>query len=144
MGTNFVLTPESITQFLGVPLGGKSNEYEAHYIEPFPDHRPTHLPLEERLFHLLTTWFFRSSSGKATSMPVIDYWWLRQYRDRSRPDIANIIFLNLVKVIYNPTFFSLPFGCVLSHFFRKLNIDTSLDHHVKNKSLIDIKSCHKA
>ncbi|KAL4355252.1 hypothetical protein GQ457_06G017760 [Hibiscus cannabinus] len=111
----------------GVYLGGPHNEGDPHNILAFRDGNPTHLDIEERLFLLITTWFFRPSGGRATRMRKCDYWWLRCYRDRTRPNIAQIIFTTLVKIIHHPPPFSLPYGCVLSHIFRILGIDTSLD-----------------
>ncbi|KAL4303765.1 hypothetical protein GQ457_10G008330 [Hibiscus cannabinus] len=144
MGTKFEITPTIIAKHLRVDLHGEHREQDPHNIPPFRDDRPTHLDIEERLFLLITTWFFRASGGRATKMRVTDYWWLRCYRDRTCPDIATIIFKHTVDFIKNPSPFSLPYGCVLSHLFRRLGVDTTLDPPVKNKSKIDIKTCHKA
>ncbi|KAL4290974.1 hypothetical protein GQ457_14G014070 [Hibiscus cannabinus] len=143
MGREFEITPDSIADHLGVSLSVPHGEEEPHNIPTFRNGRPTHLDIEERLFLLITTCFFRPSGGRATRMHECDYWWLRCYRDRTRPNITQIIFLTLVKIVNNPPSFSLPYGCVLSHIFRIIGIDTSLDRAMKNKSKIDIKTCHK-
>ncbi|KAL4388708.1 hypothetical protein GQ457_09G010100 [Hibiscus cannabinus] len=141
MREHIELTPERIAILLGVSFSGVSDESESVPLK-FPHDSPTHLPINDRILHLFVTWFFSPSGRRTTRMLRIDYWWLYQFSTGNRPNIALIIFKSLVKIIKSPSC-SLNYGCVLSHIFEKLNIDTSLDPAILCKSKIDMTTTKK-
>ncbi|KAK8561952.1 hypothetical protein V6N12_049007 [Hibiscus sabdariffa] len=133
MGKTFQLDPTVIGNSLGIEDVGIADE-DSH----------THLgtvnilDAHNRFLHLLITWFLRPSGGKLSTIRQVDVFWLNCFRQNNRPNLAQIIFIEIVDLVRDrhlASVQSFTYGTGLSRIFEKLKIDCSADLVVHNANL---------
>ncbi|KAK8505717.1 hypothetical protein V6N12_024700 [Hibiscus sabdariffa] len=144
MGRTFRLTPQIIADCLGIEDVGISDEgTQRHY--PLGSVRD--LDAHDRILHLLITWSFRPSGGKWSTIRNVDNFWMNCFRQNNRPNLARIMFIEIVDLMRNRHLVSVKsfnYGTALSYIFEKLNIDCSADLAISLTDPISEKSLRKA
>ncbi|GMJ08951.1 hypothetical protein HRI_004564300 [Hibiscus trionum] len=91
----------------------------------------------------MVSWWFRPSGGKYSTIRQVDDFWIRCFRERKRPNLARIMFREIVYLVQNrhtSLVTSFTYGTALSYFFVKKDIDCSFDFPTPLTDPIDERS----
>ncbi|GMI93041.1 hypothetical protein HRI_002973400 [Hibiscus trionum] len=90
----------------------------------------TALNAQDRILHLMVSWWLRPSGGKYSTIRQVDDFWIRCFRERKRPNLARIMFAEIVYLVqhcHTTLVTSFTYGTTLSYFFLQKDIDCSHD-----------------
>ncbi|KAK8697157.1 hypothetical protein V6N13_113309 [Hibiscus sabdariffa] len=144
MGKTFQINPKVIATALGIEDVGVADEGPQRH-NPLGSVRD--LDAHDRFLHLLITWCFRPSGGKWSTIRNVDSFWLNCFRQNIRPNLARIMFIEIVDLVRDRHLVSVKsftYGTALSHIFEKLKIDCSADLAIPLTDPINDKSLRKA
>ncbi|KAK9037261.1 hypothetical protein V6N11_022180 [Hibiscus sabdariffa] len=144
MRKTFQINPKVIATALGIEDMRVTDEGPQRH-NPLGSVRD--LDAHDRFLHFLITWCFRPSGGKWSTIRNVDSFWLNCFRQNIRPNLARIIFIEIVDLVRDRHLVSVKsftYGTALSHIFEKLKIDCSADLAIPLTDPINDKSLRKA
>ncbi|KAK9035730.1 hypothetical protein V6N11_077761 [Hibiscus sabdariffa] len=144
MGKTFRITPKVIATSLGLEDVGLADEGPNRHI---PHGSVRDLDAHDRFLHLLITWCFRPSGGKWSTIRNVDSFWMHCFRQNTRPNLARIMFINIVDLVRDQHLVSVKsfnYRTALSYIFEKPKIDCSADLAIPLTDPINDKSLRKA
>ncbi|MBA0839157.1 hypothetical protein Goarm_004918, partial [Gossypium armourianum] len=145
MGQEIIISVESLSTFLSI-----TNKGDEHHNGPYDTSltRPNvyvgnDMDLHDHTLHLIFTWIV-APTNKYFNFRHTDYWMWHCFRTNHPLNLTSIIFLNLLEIARLPLSRkkTLCYGTFLSHIFRTLRINVSIDLDRTINSFIDISTVH--